>query len=66
METFLVLLSMWGHNGLDWEYIGNQYVFNTPMTEVECTNIVKDTAWSKWESNEFYRIQIECVPNTKG
>ncbi len=65
METFVLLISMWGNDGLDWVYMGNQYVYNTPMTEVECTRIAEESSWTRWENNQFYRISIECVPNNK-
>ena len=36
---FILVLSMWGKTASDeWLYIGNQYVYNTPMTQEQCEN----------------------------
>jgi len=59
MENFVLLLSMWGNDGTDWVYMGNQYAYNQPMTKIECTEIAED--WTRWETNEYYRLSIECV-----
>ena len=50
---------MWGNDGTDWVYMGNQYAYNQPMTKIECTEIAED--WTRWETNEYYRLSIECV-----
>jgi hypothetical protein len=58
---YLIVISLWGNNGITWEYIGNQYVYQIPMTKVQCENIVHENAWFKWEANEFYKVSMECV-----
>ena len=58
---YLIVISLWGNNGVTWEYIGNQYVYQIPMTYAQCENIVRDTSWIKWETNEYYKVSMECV-----
>lgn len=65
---YLIVISIWGNNGVSWEYIGNQYVYQIPMTKIQCENIVHENAWLKWEANDYYKLSMECVraPDLKG
>lgn len=63
MEMFILVLSMWGKTASDeWIYIGNQYVYNTPMTQEQCENIINPSSWSFHGTNEYYKVQLECMP----
>ena len=65
MELYVLVLSMWGKTELDqWLYIGNQYVYNTPMQKEQCEQLKIDTSWSKHITNEYYRIQFDCMPES--
>ena len=65
MELFVLVLSMWGKTAMgNWEYIGNQYAFNTPMTQMECEGLIDKQSWSYNETNEYYRIQFDCMPES--
>ena len=34
IKEFILVISMWGQTATgNWEYIGNQYVYNIPMTQ---------------------------------
>lgn len=59
---FVLVFSIWGYNGADWQYIGNQYIYDTPMTLEQCQFIAHQSNWSKHETNEYYRMSVECVP----
>jgi len=62
MKEFLLILSMWGLNAEgDWLYIGNQYILNTPMTIQQCNKIIEQEAWSTHLTNEYYKIQFDCM-----
>ena len=50
---------MWGFDGNEWKYIGNQIVLNHPATKEECMALKQN--WSWHENNEYYRFSIECV-----
>jgi len=62
MKTFLLVFSMWGYDGLDWQFIGNQYVYSKPMTEEQCSTIADQDSWFAYESNPFYKIAARCMP----
>ena len=59
MNTLYVLIiSLWGFTGVECVYVGNQIVYNEPMTKQECETMANN--WNKYELNEFYRMSIEC------
>tara|TARA_Y100001954_G_C15566062_1_gene481054 strand:+ start:498 stop:692 length:195 start_codon:yes stop_codon:yes gene_type:complete len=57
---------MWGLTAQgEWTYIGNQYVFNTPMPKEQCEELIdKDNAWSIHITNEYYGIKFDCMPES--
>ena len=57
-QLFVLVISLWGFDGNEWIYVGNQIVLNEPMVKEECMEIRED--WSWHEQNEFYRFSIEC------
>jgi len=57
-QLFVLVISLWGFDGNEWIYVGNQIVLNEPMIKEECMEIRED--WSWHEQNEFYRFSIEC------
>ena len=61
---FVLVFSIWGNNGTDWQYIGNQYIYDIPMTLQQCLSIAHQSNWSKHETNEYYRIQFDCMPES--
>lgn len=60
MKVFVLVISLWGFNGVEWVYVGNQYVNNNPMTESQCKALIEDTQWTKHIENEFYDLQFDC------
>jgi len=57
-QLFVLVISLWGFDGNEWVYVGNQIVLNEPMIKEECMEMRED--WSWHEQNEFYRFSIEC------
>ncbi len=60
MKEFLLVISMWGFNGTEWEYIGNQYVNQNLMTKSQCEALIEEGQWKSFHSNEYYDIQFNC------
>ena len=61
MKLFVLVLALWGQTEAgDWVYIGNQYVFNTPMPLEQCELMAELDNWSWHEDNDFYTIQLDC------
>ena len=55
---YMLLISLWGFTGSEWVYVGNQIVYQEPLTKQECE--VMAESWTKFELNEYYRMSIEC------
>ena len=65
MELYVLILSMWGKTVSDeWLYIGNQYVYNTPMTQEQCEQLIDKKEWSIHITNEYYGIKFDCMPES--
>lgn len=60
--AFLLVISMWGNTGTEWQYIGNQVVLRQPMTEEQCLYLLQDQMWEHFYVNEYYKVMIHCVP----
>ena len=62
-KIFVLVVSMCGNNGIDWEYIGNQSVLNQDMTQKQCEYMAdEENTWTRHNTNKFYRIQMQCYP----
>jgi|TARA_B100001094_G_C17939365_1_gene674719 hypothetical protein len=67
MEMFLLVLSMWGKTEDEkWIYIGNQNVLNQEFTLEQCEKLADNSFWTKHHTNEYYDIQIDCMPKSSG
>ena len=66
MKTFLVVISMWGFNGTEWVYIGNQYVMQEPFTLRQCKKIIDSNIWKSFIKNKNYKIQLDCIHKDSG
>mgnify|MGYP003315022330 CR=1 FL=1 len=60
MKTFVLVISMWGFNGSEWVYMGNQFVNNNPMSKSQCEALIVDDQWTRHIENEYYDIQFDC------
>jgi len=60
MKTFVLVISMWGFNGSEWVYMGNQFVNNNPMSKSQCEALIADDQWTRHIENEYYSIQFDC------
>ena len=66
MKEFVMILSMWGQTATgNWTYIGNQYVYTTPMTQEVCEKKINSKHWSTHQNNQYYRIQFDCMHVSK-
>lgn len=65
MAMFVLVFSLWGFNGDNWVYIGNQYIYDEPMPIDTCMFIAHQSNWIKYETNENYRLSVECKPAIK-
>ena len=61
-KGFLLVITMWGNNGIDWEYIGNQIVLQQVMTEEQCVYLIDKDMWEATYENKYYRMMAHCFP----
>ena len=55
MKEFLMVISMWGQTATgEWQYIGNQWIDNTLMTQEVCEEKIKEKNWSIVQKNRYY------------
>ena len=60
-DIVIFVITMWGKTAAgEWEYIGNQYVHQEPMTLTECVEFTSADQWKSFEKNEFYKIELVC------
>lgn len=62
MKEFMLVISMWGNTGSEWEYIGNQMVLQQPMTESQCEYMIQEDMWAASYENEYYMMVAQCYP----
>ena len=61
-KVFVLVISMWGFDGSQWQSIGSQMVLNHEMSEQQCKKLASDESWSKHFDNEYYMMQLDCWP----
>jgi|TARA_R100001015_G_C4600256_1_gene155234 hypothetical protein len=59
---FILVISMWGHTGSEWQYIGNQVALQQPMTEAQCEYLIDEKMWKAVYENQFYKMVTHCFP----
>jgi len=62
MKEWVLVISMWGHTGEEWQYIGNQIVLDQPMIREQCEYLVKENAWKEFYDNQYYKLVKQCYP----
>ena len=60
MKEFLLVISMWGNDGTDWQYIGNQYIMQELFTKEQCMTIADKKNWQQVINNQYYGVQFDC------
>tara|TARA_R100000541_G_scaffold42203_1_gene49516 strand:- start:65 stop:286 length:222 start_codon:yes stop_codon:yes gene_type:complete len=63
IETFVLVITMWGNTGTEWQYIGNQIVLQQAMTEEQCEYLIDEDMWKASYKNEFYSLKAHCLPS---
>ena len=64
MKEFMLVISMWGNTGAQWEYIGNQIVLEQPLSEQQCQYMSDKKMWTEHYDNEFYKVLVQCYPKS--
>ena len=53
--AYILVITMWGHTGIEWQYIGNQIALQQEMTEEQCLYLIAEDMWKATYENEFYQ-----------
>ncbi|MBL97896.1 MAG: hypothetical protein CMF52_08775 [Legionellales bacterium] len=61
-KMFILVISMWGNTGTEWEYIGNQMSLQIPMTLEQCSRMADESTWATTYNNEYYIMLPQCYP----
>ena len=62
MKMFILVISMWGNDGAEWHYIGNQMSLQQPMTLQQCEKLASKDMWHYHYENEYYAMHPQCYP----
>ena len=62
MKEFALVISMWGHTGVEWEFVGNQSIFRHTFNQEQCEFFAHEEMWSHESNNEYYKVLIQCYP----
>jgi len=61
MKEWIMVISMWGSDGVTDHYIG-QLALQEPMTEKQCEYMLRDDKWAASYKNDHYSMQVHCYP----
>ena len=62
MKEFVLVISMWGHTGIEWVYVGNQIVLQQSFTQDQCYSLLQKDMWKANYNNEYFKMNIQCFP----
>tara|TARA_Y100001951_G_scaffold48957_1_gene38590 strand:+ start:559 stop:765 length:207 start_codon:yes stop_codon:yes gene_type:complete len=59
-KVFLLVVSLWGFNGSDWVYTGNQMVLQDKFNELKaCEDFGR--SFMKFEMNKYFTFKVQCI-----
>ena len=59
-KIFLLVVSLWGHNGDAWVYTGNQMVLQDKFETLEsCEDFGR--SFMKFEMNKYFTFKVQCI-----
>ena len=61
MKEWVMVISMWGSDGIINHYIG-QLALQEPMNERQCEYMLKDGRWAANYENDHYFMLVHCYP----
>lgn len=61
-KEFILVISMWGFDGYEWQYIGNQVALQQPFTEAQCVHLIDENMWKATYHNQYYKMVAHCFP----
>ena len=60
MKVFLLVVSLWGFNGNNWVYTGNQMVLQEKFETLQvCQEFGRQ--FMKFEMNKYFTFKVQCI-----
>ena len=60
MKVFLLVVSLWGFNGDNWVYTGNQMVLQEKSETLQvCQEFGRQ--FMKFEMNKYFTFKVQCI-----
>ena len=60
MKVFVIVISLWGFNGDNWVYTGNQLVLQEKFNDlVKCEELGR--SFMKFEMNKYFTFKVQCI-----
>tara|TARA_R100001440_G_scaffold7403_2_gene14520 strand:+ start:1367 stop:1564 length:198 start_codon:yes stop_codon:yes gene_type:complete len=58
MDIFVLVIGMFGLNGDQWVFMGNQLVIDLEMTKSQCERMSEQI--KKFSDNDFLKFAVRC------
>ena len=59
-KVFLLVVSLWGYNGTDWVYTGNQMVLQDKFLDLEACETF-GRSFMKFEMNKYFTFKVRRI-----
>ena len=63
-KVFLLVVSLWGFNGDDWVYTGNQMVLQHKFLDKEACETM-GRSFMKFEMNKYFTFKVQCIEDLR-
>ena len=61
MKEFILVISMWGSDGVTEHYIG-QIALQQPFSEKQCNMLIEEDMWTSSYDNPYFQMKGHCFP----
>ena len=60
MKEFALVISMWGHTGVEWQFIENQSILTERLSQEYCQFLSHEEMRHHENQDKYYKILIKC------
>ena len=62
MKEFALVISMWGHTGVEGQFIDNQSILTEALSQEYCQFLSHEEMRHHENQDKYYEILIKCYP----
>ena len=62
MKEFALVISMWGHTGVEWEFIDNQSILTETLSQEYCQFLSHEEMRHHDNQDKYFKELIKCYP----